>query len=116
MIAKYAGKCDLTGTAIIAGQTEIAKFGNATVLAEYATQEAMDSWFASQAAEFETVATQIAAITGNSEYVSNAVSRFTGDLERRRNDRFFVLKPVAEWVRSEIAQLGRILDRKRQQA
>jgi hypothetical protein len=110
MIAKYAGKCDLTGTAIVAGQTEIAKFGSATVLAEYANQEAIDNWFASKSAEMEAISNEIAQITGR-EY--SAFAYFSETLNRRRNDRFAILKSNAEWVRSEIAQQQRILETKR---
>lgn len=113
MIAKYNGKCDLTGTAIVAGQTEIAKFGHATVLAEYASQEAVDAWFASKVAEFESLARQIAEVTGSQTFVSNTTTEFNESLARRRASRFSILKSDADWVRSEIARMERTLKAKR---
>jgi len=40
MIAKYDGECRISGREIIAGETEIEKYGGCWVVAEYANKEA----------------------------------------------------------------------------
>lgn len=111
MIAKFNGKCDLTGAAIVAGQTEIAKYGNATVLTEYATKEAVEAWFAGQVAEYGRIIAELRTITGR-EY-ANAEQKFSEIVANRLNSKFFVLKQTADNVCADVAQMQRNLDAKR---
>jgi hypothetical protein len=114
MIAKYNGKCDLTGTKIIAGETEIAKYGRFTLLAEYATPEAIDAWFAAQIAEYTNIIAELRSITGRE--FANAVSDFEATVQRRRSDKMSDLKFTAERTRGEVEQMQRNLNAKRQNA
>lgn len=114
MIAKYNGKCDLTGTQIVAGETEIAKVGRFTLLAEYATSEAIDNWFATQIAEYTNIIAELRTLTGRE--FTNAESDFAATVQRRRSDKMLDLKFVAENTRGEVAQMQRNLNAKRQRA
>jgi hypothetical protein len=115
MIAKYNGKCDLTATSIVANQTEIAKFGTATVLAEYATQEAIDAWFAAQVEEIAAMMSETSQLRGR-EFDRNSnplFTEFVANLERRRTSKFSVLKADADFVRNEHANVARRLEGQR---
>lgn len=111
MIAKYAGKCDLTGTAIVAGVTEIEKYGRLTVLAGYATPEAIDGWFAAQTAEFNSIIAELRTVTGRE--FPDAETKFADRVNRQRSDKTLQLDFVARNTRDEVAQMQRNLDGKR---
>lgn len=115
MIAKYDGKCDLTGAPITAGVTEIGRIGRFTVLAEYASPEMVDAWFARQVDEAKAILTEIAELLGRNPetYAAKPLNDFAEALQRRRSSRFANLKFDAEWVRSEIAGFQRRLEAQR---
>lgn len=64
MIAKYDGKCQLTRQPIIAGKTQIERFAGSFLLAEYATTEAVQNYFAERIAEIVGMAAEIAELRG----------------------------------------------------
>lgn len=112
MIAKYNGKCDLTGTTIIAGETEIARVGKFTVLAEYGSAEAVESWFASQTAQVKEIAAEMAELRGRKNTLA---TMFEESLERRRSGYMANIKLDAEWVRNEVSGMIRRLETLRNQ-
>ena len=118
MIAKYAGKCDLTGTAILAGETEIEKFGPFTVLAGLGNQDAVNAYFANKIEEAAAILAETMQLRGR-EFDRNTNKFFQGFVEQvnaRLSSKFFVLRGDAEWIRNEVAGMQRRLDDQRQHA
>lgn len=115
MIAQYDGKCGLTGNKIVAGETEIAKYGRVTVLAEYASDEAVNGWFDAQLEKAAEICSETARLL-NREFDRSTFPSFVNfaeSLERRRNGKFFSLPVESEWVRNEIAGMERRLEQRR---
>lgn len=109
MIAQYNGKCALTGTKIIAGQTEIARVNRQTVLAEYGTQEAVDAWFAARVAEAYAIIDDMAQRGEiNADHAKATFDREWRVWEPNANKAFVNFPSSADFILGKIAQLRRM--------